>query len=322
MIITVSLNPSRDKTQVIEQFVHGGMNRVLDNRHDLGGKGINVSIALARLGEKPVCLGLNFERDAAELVREINKYGIKDDFILCPGGIRVNTKLFERDSGVMTEINEKGDFVSQDLFEALKAKIADYGSHANIIVFSGSAPKGLHEECYTELIASARKNNPNVRIILDAEGRLLLNGLRAKPDIIKPNLFELETAYGVKLNSNEEIVSLCREIIKYEGTKMICVSMGSEGAVAVDANCAYFAPPLPIRVKGLQGAGDSMVAGICIAVNESKPLDEILRYAVTAASGSIELEGTLLCTKEDFARIYPKVVVNEIKISTAVRNMP
>ncbi|MDR1559987.1 MAG: 1-phosphofructokinase family hexose kinase [Clostridiales bacterium] len=312
MIATVTLNPCRDKTQVIERFARGGMNRVLESRQDLCGKGINVSVALAGLGEPSVCLGFNFERDAAELVQTVNRYGIKDDFILCPGAIRVNIKLFERDTGVMTEINEPGDFVSSERFEALKAKAAEYGGQADIITFSGSAPKGLDEECYAELIASARKKNPGVKIILDAEGPRLINGLKAKPDIIKPNLFELETAYGVKLDSNERIVSLCGEIIAREGIKMICVSMGGDGAVAADAERACFAPPLPLKVRGLQGAGDSMVAGICAAIAAGKTLDEILRYAVTTASGSIEREGTLLCEREDFARIYPRVSVYDI----------
>jgi len=189
MIVTVTLNPCRDKTQIIEHFTYGGMNRVVESRQDLGGKGINVSVALAGLRVPSICLGFNFERDADELVRTINKYGIKDDFILSPGGIRVNTKVFERDTSVMTEINEKGDFVPQSLFEALKSKVARYSTQVDVIVFSGSAPKGITEECYAELIACARSNaisnNPNIKIILDAEGSLLNNGLKAKPWTLK-----------------------------------------------------------------------------------------------------------------------------------------
>jgi len=310
MIVTVTLNPCRDKTQVIERFVHGGLNRVMEGRQDLCGKGINVSVVLAGLGESSVCTGFNFERDADELVKTINNYGIKDDFILCPGGIRVNTKIFERDTGIMTEVNEKGDFVSQAQFEALKSKIAGYGKEADIIVLSGSMPKGMNDECYAELITSARKNNPNLTIVLDAEGQPLMNGIKARPDIIKPNLFELETAFRVKLDNNNQIVAICREILIQEGIKLICVSMGGEGALIVDTKHACFAPPLSLNLKGLQGAGDSLVAGLCVAFKGNKPLDEILRHAVAAASGSIEREGTLLCTKEDFERIYPQVEVN------------
>ena len=311
MIITVTLNPCRDKTQVIERFVHGGMNRVLESRQDFCGKGINVSIALAGLGEPSICLGFNFERDAAELVKSVVNCGITNDFILCPGGIRTNTKVFERDTGIMTEINEKGDFVSQELFKALKTKIMEYSGKADIFVFSGSAPKGLNENCYAELISCARSNNADAKIVLDAEGPLLINGLNEKPDIIKPNLYELETVYGAKLNSNEQIVSLCRKFISRKGIKLICVSMGSEGAIIVDAHRACYSPPLPLNVKGLQGAGDSMVAGICSAVIKGKPIDEILRFAVAAASGSIEREGTQLCTRKDFERIYPDVTVQD-----------
>jgi len=312
MIVTVTLNPCRDKTQVIERFVHGGMNRVIESREDLSGKGVNVSIALAGLGAASVCLGFNFERGAAELAETVRRYGIKDDFVLCPGGIRLNMKVLERDTDIMTEINEKGGFVSRELFEALKQKIYEYGKQADMIVFSGSVPKGVDDDCYAELITSARKGAPGVKVILDAEGPLLVNGLKAVPDIIKPNLFELETFFNSPIGSHETIVARCREIISQYGVKMICVSLGDKGAIITDAVRAYFAPALPLTVRGLQGAGDSMVAGISLSVISGRPLVEILRYAVAAASASIERDGTLMCTKDGFDRIYPEIDIREV----------
>jgi len=312
MIVTVTLNPCRDKTQVIEHFVHGGMNRVIESRQDLCGKGINVSVALAGLDEPSVCLGFSFEHDAAELSQTLRKYGVKEDFVICPGGIRVNTKVFERDTGIMTEVNEKGGFVSENLFEELKQKVSQYGKEADIIVLSGSVPKGINEECYAELIRAARKSHPDVKIILDAEGPLLINAIKEGPDIIKPNLFELETIFGETINTWQLITSKCRELITNYGIQFICVSMGDKGAALVSPEHAYYAKPLPVSVRGLQGAGDSMVAGICLSIVNGKPLHEILRYAVTAASASIERDGTLLCTKDSFMRLYPEAIIREV----------
>ena len=313
MIVTVTLNPCYDKTQIVEHFIHGGTNRVIESRQDFGGKGINVSIALAGLGVPSVCTGFGFERDAAHLSQNLRGLGIRDDFVVCPGNMRVNTKIFERDTGVMTEINEKGNAVSGEQFEALKSKVSEYGGQADMFIFSGSAPRGIDGECYAELITAARKNNPNVKVILDAEGPLLTNALKARPDIIKPNLFELESILEVSITNTEQIVSKCRELMERNRIDMICVSMGDKGAVITGAEHAYYAPPLPLTVRGLQGAGDSMVAGICLSVMEGRPLDEVLRCAVAAASASIEREGTLLCTKDDFERIYEIV---DIKYQT------
>ena len=312
MIVTVTLNPCRDRTQVIERFVHGGMNRVIESREDLSGKGVNVSIALAGLGAGSVCLGFSFERGAAELSDTVRRYGIRDDFVLCPGGIRLNMKVLERDTDVMTEINEKGGFVSREQFEALKQKVCEYGRQADMFVFSGSAPQGVSADCYAELIGAARKGAPNVKIILDAEGPLLIDGLKAGPDIIKPNLFELETLFNKPMEGHEEIAAGCRDIISRYGVKMICVSLGDKGAIIAGAEEAYFAPALPLTVRGLQGAGDSMVAGISLSVIDGKPLSEILKYAVAAASASIERDGSLMCTKEGFDGIYPKIRVIQI----------
>jgi 1-phosphofructokinase len=146
---------------------------------------------------------------------------------------------------------------------------------------------------------------------LDAEGDLLRHGLKADPDLIKPNLFELEKTFGLKLDSREKILRQCRTLVT-DDDHYVCVSMGKDGALLVGKKSAYRAPALEVSVKSLQGAGDSMVAGMCKGLLEKLPPPEILRCAMAAAAATIELEGTRFCGLADFARLYPQTQAYQI----------
>ena len=117
------------------------------------------------------------------------------------------------------------------------------------------------------------------------------------PYAIKPNLFELESAFDVKLQSPKEVVEFCRGKI---GCDIVCVSMGAEGAVLVTPKQAYFCPAFNIDARGVQGAGDSMVAGLIYAIVENLHPQDMLRYAMAAAAASVIRDGTEMCCREDF----------------------
>ena len=151
-----------------------------------------------------------------------------------------------------------------------------------------------------------------VRTILDAEGELLLRGMEARPYLIKPNLYEFETAFGLKTKDMKDILAICRKIIA-DGVKVVCLSMGGDGALIADEKEAYLCRPTPIEVKSTQGAGDSLVAGMCIAMEKGLPISEMLRYGVSTAQGSLIREGTQLCTKEGFEHFEQIVTVEKIE---------
>ncbi|MDR3240142.1 MAG: 1-phosphofructokinase family hexose kinase [Clostridiales bacterium] len=304
MAVTVTLNPCFDRTLAVSGFHHGGVNRVLQSRQDMGGKGINVSAALKALGLPTICLGFHFEDGAEALENMLESQNIPGDFVLCPGAVRVNTKIFEQDTGVMTELNERGAAVSRDRLEALLEKARAYAQTHPFFVISGSVPPGTPADFYQTLIKTIREANPAAFVALDAEGSLLLNGLKARPQMIKPNRFELESLVGTRLDSRAEILQKCRELIG-EGVQLVCVSLGGDGAVIASAESAYFSPPMKLNVKSLHGAGDNMLAGACKGILENRTLEDILRCAAAAAAGSLEREGTLPCRKQDFDRLYP-----------------
>jgi 1-phosphofructokinase len=306
MLITVNLNPCVDRTLWIKSFTRGGMNRVTGLRDDVAGKGINVSAALKALGIGSVCMGINYRDNGRAVDEWLDREGIPHDFVYAEGAVRTNIKLTEEDAGIMTEINQPGNFVPESLVNEMIVKIA--ANKPDMLVLSGSRPKGVGADIYKKISDAC-----GCGVLLDAEGEALTLGMAAKkpPLVIKPNLFELETAFGVKLPSVKDIAEFCAGIVK-KGIKRVCVSMGKDGALLIGNEGAYFSPAVDIEAKGVQGAGDSMVAGIVYALTKGLPPEEILKSAMAAAAASVSREGTLMCTKEGFEEMYKRVTVERI----------
>ena len=306
MITTVNMNPCIDKSVMVSDFQINALNRILETRMDMAGKAVNVAAALKNLGEEPVCVGFNYSRDKEELEKRLQKDGVPFEFVEVEGRIRVNTKVLDIKNHTLTELNESGGAVSGKDIEDLQNLIRKYARISDILVISGSVPAGVPSDTYQKIIEDV-KQYP-VRVILDAEKDLFLNGLKAGPCLVKPNLFELETAVGCTCTTKREIVLAARKIISL-GTEVVCVSMGGDGAMIVDREEAYYAPALDLEIKGIQGAGDSVVAGICLAMKQGLPLKDFLRYGMAAAAASLVLEGTEMCRKEDFLCYLDKVKI-------------
>jgi 1-phosphofructokinase len=303
MIMTVTLNPCIDKTLTIASFTHGGMNRVIHERQDIAGKGINVSAALAGLGCESVCTGFNYADNGVLVMEYLDGLGIAYNFISVPGTVRTNIKLFEQDTQVMTEINQSGAYVSPGSVEALLAFIKK--EQPEWLVLSGSRPQGIAADIYARILEQSAGYT-----ILDTEGEALRLGLSCvkKPFLIKPNLYELENAFNVHLPTHRDISEFCNGLLG-GGLVYVCVSMGKDGALLIGAEGTFFAEAPDIPVRGTQGAGDSMVAGFLWGLAQNLGAGELLRCAVAAASASVVREGTLLCEGEGFTKMLKLVRV-------------
>lgn len=309
MITTVTLNPCIDRTVTVEKFLYGGTNRVTGARKDIAGKGINVSKALRNLGAKPLCLGFSYERENEELQGSLDALGIRHDFVEIPGELRTNVKIFDSSQKVMSELNESGHPVSAEAVEQFLERFEAHLDDTDLLVLTGSVPVGVPKDIYRTLMERAAKRG--IRTVLDAAGELLLEGIKGKPYLIKPNIDELSQALGREFRSRDEIIEAARMLVG-KGIPYVCVSLGAEGALLVDETDVFFAPALDIDVKGIQGAGDSLVAGFCLALEEKMDVKTMLCYASAAAAGSLIKEGTAFCEQADFERFLPRAEVKKI----------
>lgn len=302
MVTTCTLNPSIDKTIVLETFSEACVNRAESVRRDAGGKGINVSLALSALNVPTHAVGLSFGGDGI-IFSALERTGVGCDFISCGVSIRENTKIYVRTTGKTIEINEQNPEVTpdkiQNLTELLKARAEKYAGE-NIFVLSGSVPPGVKKSVYRELAAAIKCADPQAYIILDADGEALAEGIKASPDTVKPTVDELERAFGFRLTNPSDIFRAAKELISAYSLRSVIVSDGERGAYAVSKSVEIYVPALKIDAKSAQGAGDAMVAGACFAISKGMPLKDVLRCGTAAAAGAVELEGTAFCSENRF----------------------
>ena len=311
MITTVTLNPCIDKVVTVKEFKYGGLNRIKESKIYPAGKGINVGVAFKQLGGEVICLGINYQENGEIITNYLEQRAVNHDFVMVGGAVRTNLKVIELKENVMTEINESGYPVNNQQLQKLKNKLFTYASHGKIMVFSGSVPRGVGSNIYRDLITEVKRNNPALKIILDTEGELLLEGIKAKPWLIKPNKYELEMTFNKKVTTKNDMVAVARQIIK-QGVEIVCVSLGAEGALIVNYEEAYWSPGLSLEVKGTPGAGDSLVAGICRATEQNLSLAEMLIRSVAAASASVIRPGTRLCQRKDYQKFLLAIKLEKI----------
>jgi 1-phosphofructokinase len=309
MITAVCLNPCIDKMVKVDSFIVGGLNRILESTIDGSGKGVNVAIACQQIGCESACIGFLYDANGQIIQKRLESYQVITDFLWKMGEVRTNLKVADIKNGTYTEINEKGMAITEDQIEFIKSKVKEFASKSSIMVFTGSLPQGCPKDFYKVLIEIAKLEG--TKCILDAEGEALLKGTDAIPYLIKPNIVELEQAIGLRLQSPMEVYNAALAFID-KGISIVAVSMGSEGAVITDGEKAYYAPIIPVEVRSTVGAGDSMVAGFCKAIEMGLPLKEMFRYGVAGATASVMTEGTQLIRFSDFEALLDRVVIQRI----------
>lgn len=294
-IITVTLNPCMDKTVQVERFETGQTNRVLSARTDIGGKGINVARALRGCGESFVATGLVAGVYGRKIVDYLEQSDIPCAFCEAEGETRVNLKILDAQTGVMTELNEIG-FNAGDAYKNFMETLMQFLPDADVLVLSGSIPPDLSTSVYRDLTVLA--TSFGVKTILDADGACLREGIKAKPYAIKPNLQELETLVGHELTSDAQIIAAARDIIA-QGVMLVCVSMGERGAYFVRDTFVVQTIPFPIEVGSAAAAGDSMVAMLSYAAVRGLTLLETARLMTAAGTLTASLPGTQVASFDD-----------------------
>lgn len=256
MIYTVTFNPALDYVMKVEKLRYDDINRTYGEELNYGGKGINVSAVLSTLGVENVALGFKAGFTGEKLEEMLRQDGIKTDFIsLAKGNTRINVKI---KSDTELDINACGPEIRGEEVEKLFEKIASL-KQGDVLVLAGSVPKELPSDIYEQILAKTSENG--VEAVVDSTGELLLNVLKYKPFLIKPNNFELGDLFGVKIKNEEEIIKYAKELQKM-GARNVLVSRGKDGALLIDENQnTYSIGIIPGKPLNSVGCGDSMVAG-------------------------------------------------------------
>ncbi|MCM1288128.1 MAG: 1-phosphofructokinase [Clostridium sp.] len=279
MIYTVTFNPAVDYVVHSDELTVGAVNRSQKEEIYFGGKGINVSMVLGELGIKSKALGFvaGFTGDAIE--KGIADKGVCSDFVkLDKGFSRINVKIKAKDE---TELNGQGPDILQEDLDKLFGKLDEIGD-GDTIVLAGSIPGSLPSDIYERILE--RLAAKKVRAVVDATKELLMNVLKYKPFLIKPNNFELGEMFKTELKTDDEIVAYAGKL-QDMGAVNVLVSMAGDGAILLDENGrVHKCGVCKGSVKNSVGAGDSMVAGF-LAGCEAGDYEYALKLG-TAAGGA------------------------------------
>lgn len=281
MIYTLTLNPSLDYMIALDSFHIGRVNRAAGERLYPGGKGINVSVVLKNLGVESVALGFLAGFTGDEIERLAKEAGCSTDFIrLKDGYSRINVKIrMEKES----EINARGPEIAEEDLAALSGKLEGLGQ-GDILVLAGSIPAGLPSDIYEQILRGLKGRK--VKAVVDAEKELLMNALKYRPFLVKPNRDELGAIFGTKLKSGDEIIHYAKRLQKM-GAENVLVSMAGDGAVLVASDGRIFrALPPSGKVVNSVGSGDSMVAGFLAGYLHTGDFEDALKVGVCAGSAT------------------------------------
>ena len=282
MIYTVTFNPAIDYVVRLDAPLEvGEVNRARGEDCVLGGKGVNVSGVLAELGCKSVALGFVAGETGAWLERGLAKQGIATDFIHLPEGMtRINVKI---KAGQETELNGAGPNIPESAMQQLEAKL-DALQEGDILILAGSIPASLAQDTYERLLA--RLQGKGVRAVVDATRDLLVNVLKYRPFLVKPNNHELGEIVGRRLTTDAEIVAAAA-VLQSKGARNVLVSMAGDGALLLDEKgCTHRIGCPKGQVVNSVGAGDSMVAGFVAGYLQNGDYNAALRLGTACGSAT------------------------------------
>jgi 1-phosphofructokinase len=293
MIYTVTFNPSLDYFVRMDHFEAGAINRVSYEQVLAGGKGINVSIVLHNLGHESTALGFVAGFTGAEIEHKLDAFPVKHDFVHLENGFsRINVKAKAENE---TEINGQGPDISEAAQKKLFEKLDTLGK-GDTLVLAGSIPKTLPDDIYERIME--RLDGRGIRIVVDAEKKLLLNVLKYHPFLIKPNNHELGDMFDVVLKTDEEIVTYAKKL-QEKGATNVLISMAGDGAILLTADGKHYKSPAPKgKLVNSVGAGDSMVAGFLTGCIESHDDLETAFY-MGVATGSASAFSENLATRPE-----------------------
>ncbi len=309
-VITVTLNPAIDRTLIIPAFSAGNVNRVERQHSKAGGKGVNVAAAIADYGHRVAATGFLGRENGSAFETLFSDKKIDDHFIRLGGETRTGIKIYDPDGGETTDINFPGLTPAPGDLELLFQKLQALTRDAPLwVVLAGSLPPGVEPPVYRDLIQALKKGN--CRIMLDTSGEALKHALDAAPNVVKPNVHELEALVGAQLTTDAAIVEAARRLLS-RGVELAVVSMGARGALLITSGEVVLAGAPEVKIGSSVGAGDAMVAGIIAGQLGGSSLRDTAKLASAFSLAAIAIDESKAPFRSRIEAWAEKIPVREI----------
>lgn len=316
MIITVTLNPAVDQTLGLEKLIPGDTNRVRDSRFDPGGKGINVARVLRELGRESLASGLAPGSLGRFVEHSLLEQGILCDFVHTRGQTRTNLTVLDETAHETTLLSYRGPEIDPRHVQTLETRLRRYLSAGDWLVVAGSIPPPIEPRVYPQLIELGHQFSAHT--VLDADAEALAVGLTGRPDLVKSNHHEAERLLGRALDDDAELLKAAEQM-REAGAATAVVTAGGRGAVAAAEEGVWWSWPPPTVVVSAVGAGDALLAGLLLKLEEGAGMEEALRWGTAAGAAACLTPGTQLCHREDVMRALSEVRVEQIRRDSPTR---
>jgi 1-phosphofructokinase family hexose kinase len=300
MIYTLTLNPAVDLELQIGRFEFNTVARATQSRKDCGGKGFNVSRMLKNLETNSVAMGFIGGKSGEQLEQTLLSLGIQTDFTQITGDTRTNVSIVSEENAEHIKVNEAGPTISQAELDGLIMQVEKNLKAGDWWVLGGSLPPGVDVSIYAHLVTLIE--NAGAHVILDTSGEALLEGCKAGPTLIKPNLEEALQLVGITEQAAGKTKDWVGEILAL-GPKNLVISLGKEGALLATAEGHTVVASPKIIERNPIGAGDSLVGGLVWRLSQGEPLEEALRYGIACGAATASQPGTSLGTLADVNRL-------------------
>lgn len=307
-ILTVTLNPAIDKSAEIRHFYVNAENRATKVIATAGGKGINVSRALASLGVKSICAGFAGGASGQNLLRSLLLEGLEHNFVFIQGETRVNLTVRDQKSGRVTRILEPGPVIDKKDLASFRHKYQRLVTQSDWVVLSGSTIGGTPVDFYRELVTLGRKAAN--KVIVDTSAGDLLAALKGKPYLVKVNRQEAQSVLKSPLRNRKQLRNALKKLLSL-GSQRVIISLGAQGAVATDGKIFCCAMCPKVKVLNTIGSGDALTAGFVYAFSQGSRFCDALAFGVAAGTAN-----TLTSVPGDLDRsqlggILQKVIVKD-----------
>ena len=311
MIITLTPNPSVDRTLVVDRLKFNEILRAAPAQLDWGGKGLNISRGLNVLGQPSLALAWVGGGAGKMLEDGLNKLGIKTDFVWVDGETRTNTVVQEESNDWYMLVNETGPHVPAGAIDEMIAKANKYANPGDIWVVAGSLPPGVPEDFYANLIRMLKAKG--VHVIFDATAAPFKLGIKEIPWLLYPEVTEAERLVGFEIKNFDMAKRAAMNFLQ-QGIEYVVLMLENGGVLISSKSLMVMASPLKVPLCRVTGARGALLAGFVDGFVRQLPLEEIARRAAAFRAAYISNKDYSTIQRENFMELIPKVEIRSIPI--------
>jgi 6-phosphofructokinase 2 len=300
-IVTLTLNPAIDKSTSVKAIVPDKKLRCAQPKFEPGGGGANVSRAIKKLGENSTAIYLAGGYSGKFYEQLLREEGIESVVIETEGHTRENMIVMDESANLQYRFGMPGAVVKEQEWQKCLA-VLEQSTGVEYIVASGSLPEGIPLDFFARLASLTKKIK--AKLILDTSGEPLREAIDDGVFMIKPNLGELSFLHGVEELQHEDAIGAAQDIINMGGCEVMAISQGAAGAMLITKDEVFKSHSPTIKRKSTVGAGDSMVAGMVLALSRGWQWMDVLQYGIATGTATTMNPGTELCKKQDVEKLY------------------